>query len=82
MNRKDEIKILKNICSPVVDYLKENYDPYCTVIITDYQIKLVRDEIGIPIEGETTPGVEVQEQFIPEDSNGVKFCESKCVFPS
>lgn len=46
--REHEIKTLEEICTPVVDYIKKNWDPHCTVIITDSQIKLVRDEIGIP----------------------------------
>ena len=37
------------LCKPLSDYLAENYDPHCTVIVTDSSIKLVRDEIGIPI---------------------------------
>lgn len=50
MNKQDEIKNLESVCNPVVDYLKKYCNPYCTVIITDSQIKLVRDEIGIPVE--------------------------------
>lgn len=50
MNKQDEIKNLENVCSPVVDYLKKYYDPHCTIVITDSRIKLVRAEIGIPVE--------------------------------
>lgn len=67
MNKIEEMQNLEKICKPVAKYLRNNYDPHCTIIITDTQIKLVRDEIGIPVES-------VQEQsqkFIPEDSNGV-----------
>lgn len=49
---KEEIKNLNEICKPVVDYLKENYDPHCTVIITDNHIRLVRDEMGIPVRSD------------------------------
>lgn len=44
-----EIESLEKICKPVVDYLKDNYNPHCTVVITDSQVKLVEDKIGIPI---------------------------------
>lgn len=48
----EQIKALEAVCKPVVDYLKENYDPHYTVIITDSLIKLVRDEIGIPVKSD------------------------------
>ncbi|MCH3962954.1 MAG: hypothetical protein LKE46_01650 [Clostridium sp.] len=44
------IKSLEKICKPVVDYLKDNYNPHCAVVITDNQIRLVEDKIGIPVE--------------------------------
>lgn len=72
MNKIEEMQNLEKVCKPVAEYLRNNYDPHCTIIITDTQIKLVRDEIGIPVE--TDPEISVQEQsqkFIPEDSNGV-----------
>ncbi len=49
---EEKIKALEEISKPVVDYLKNNCDPYCTVIITDSHIKLVRDEIGIPVKSD------------------------------
>lgn len=39
---------LKELCKPISDYLKKNCDPYCTVIIADQSVKLVRDQISIP----------------------------------
>ena len=45
----EEMEKLKELCNPVVEYLKNNWDPHCTVVITDSQIKLVRDEISIPV---------------------------------
>ncbi|KAI3344407.1 hypothetical protein CIT17_17465, partial [Clostridium botulinum] len=60
MSKKEELKKLEEVCKPVVDYLKKNYDPHCTVVITDSQIRLVRDEIGIPVG--TAQEVPIQEQ--------------------
>lgn len=48
--KKEDFENLKDMCMPVIQYLKENCDPYYTVVITDSQIRLVRDEIGIPVE--------------------------------
>ncbi|KQB77524.1 hypothetical protein [Clostridium butyricum] len=71
MDNKQSIEQLKEICKPIVEWLKENYGPYYTVVIKDEHIRLVRDEVGISIE--TAQEVPVQEQykFIPEDSNGI-----------
>jgi hypothetical protein len=47
--RKEEIAKLEELCKPVTEYLKSNYDPYATVVITDSHIKLYRGGIGIPV---------------------------------
>lgn len=47
-----KIKELKQLCEPIAGYLKNNWDPHCVVIITYNHIKLVRDEIGIPVESD------------------------------
>ena len=43
------IENLEKLCKPVADYLKEHYDPHCTVIIAEDYIKLVEDTIDIPV---------------------------------
>lgn len=48
----DEMKKLEELCKPIAEYLKQNYDPHCSIIISDSYIKLVRDEIGISIKDE------------------------------
>ncbi|CUQ55438.1 Uncharacterised protein [Clostridium paraputrificum] len=50
MDNKQSIEQLKEICKPIVEWLKENYGPYYTVVIKDEHIRLVRDEVGISIE--------------------------------
>lgn len=71
MNFK-EFKDLEVACKPIIDYLRKNYNPYTSVVITDSQIKLVEDLAGIPIgsqterekedKKETSQEVPVQEQ--------------------
>ena len=46
------IENLEKLCKPVADYLKEHYDPHCTVIIAEDYIKLVEDIIGIPVRSD------------------------------
>lgn len=80
---EEKIKELEELCKPVSEYLKKNWNPHCTVIITDTHIKLVRDEVSIPLE--IAQEVPVQEQseidFIQEDSNGIHLKDdSSCMF--
>ena len=44
----DKIKELEILCKPIVEYLKEYNDPYTNIIITDSNIRVTRDVIGIP----------------------------------
>lgn len=51
MNEKD-MKVLKEACEKVVALLRhdKNYNPHMTVIIKSDEIKVVSDEIGIPLK--------------------------------
>ena len=44
----EKIKELEVLCKPIVEYLKENYDPYTNIIISDSNIRVTQDVIGIP----------------------------------
>lgn len=44
-----EISQIENICKPVTDFLKANYNPHTTIIITSNSIQVVSDEVYIPI---------------------------------
>ena len=46
---KSKMDKLEELCIPISDYLRDNYYMHSTVVITDDKIKLVRDEIGIPV---------------------------------
>ncbi|MGG7058748.1 hypothetical protein ACQPUZ_10660 [Clostridium tertium] len=50
MDKIEDMKKLEEMCKPIVEFLKENYGPYSTVVITDTHIKLTRDEFGIPVK--------------------------------
>jgi len=66
MNIKD-LKDLEIACKPIVDYLKENYNPYTSVVITDTQIKLVEDLAGIPVVNQEVPIEEQSKIYINLD---------------
>ena len=48
----DKHKELLEVCRPVLEYLRDNWNPNCSVIIANDYIKVVSDEIGLPIKYE------------------------------
>jgi hypothetical protein len=50
MERQSKMDKLEELCKPISDYLRENYCPHDSIVITDDKIRLVRDEIGIPVD--------------------------------
>lgn len=36
-------------CKDAIAYLREHGDPHCTIVITQNSVRLMRDEIGIPV---------------------------------
>ena len=46
------INELNKLCKPIVEFLKENYDCHTTIIISQDGVKMIQDEIGIPINEE------------------------------
>lgn len=45
----EKIKELEEITKPIIEFLKNNYNPHTTVVISEDSIKVVSDEISIPI---------------------------------
>lgn len=41
---------LKQLCDPIVEYLRKNCDPYTEVHITDCKIRVTSVECGIPVD--------------------------------
>ena len=47
---KEKIEELEELSKPLVEYIKKYYDFHTSIIISEDFIRLVRDEIGIPVE--------------------------------
>lgn len=47
---KDELKLL---AMPLIKFLKENYNPYCKVEVSEKGVKIVGDVCLIPIKSGT-----------------------------
>ncbi|MEF9991344.1 MAG: hypothetical protein RR657_01585 [Peptostreptococcaceae bacterium] len=45
-----ETEHIKQICKPIVSYIEEYAHPHTQIIITDKQIRVVEDKLGIPIK--------------------------------
>lgn len=43
---------LAKVAEPVAMFLRKNFDPYATVVITDCFVKVVADEAGMPLKEE------------------------------
>lgn len=50
----EDLNKLTDLCKPLVDYIKQNYDPYTEIVITDSFIKVKNTTMGIPIQTKTT----------------------------
>nr|DAI88317.1 MAG TPA: hypothetical protein [Caudoviricetes sp.] len=46
---EEKIVELNKIAKPVINFIKNNYNPHTTVIINEDSIKVVTDEINIPL---------------------------------
>ena len=49
MDKLKELEEIDNLCKPIVEYLHRDFNPHTAIIITDECIKVVSDEISIPI---------------------------------
>lgn len=49
-----EFNKLTDLCKPVIDFIKQNYDQYTEIVITDDFIKVKNTSIGIPVQTKTT----------------------------
>lgn len=49
MEERNTMEELKQLCSPVAEYLRENYNPHVRLIISQDYIKLAINEIGISL---------------------------------
>lgn len=47
---EEKIKQLKEISKPIIEFMQKNYNPHTTVIINEDSIKVVSDELRIPIQ--------------------------------
>lgn len=46
---EEKIAELSEMAKPVINFIKNNYNPHTTVIINEDSIKVVTDEINIPL---------------------------------
>lgn len=46
----EKMKELEIKCRPLVSYLRENYNPYCSIVITTSGIRVDESTVSIPIK--------------------------------
>lgn len=47
MNKFEE---LSKVCEPLIEYLRNNCDPHTCVVVSTDSLKILRVELGVPIE--------------------------------
>ena len=45
----EELKKIELIARPLIDFIKQNYNPHTSIVINEDSIKVVTDEINIPL---------------------------------
>lgn len=48
----EDMKILEVLAHPIVDYLRERYNPHTTIVITDNRVVMVEDVVSVPLHFE------------------------------
>lgn len=44
----EKIKEIEKLCQPVIDWLLDNYDPMCKIIIEEGKVEVLRIELSDP----------------------------------
>ena len=50
METKSKLDELEELVRPIAEYLRENYHPHASIIITETSAKVVEDLMGTPIK--------------------------------
>lgn len=69
MNRIKDMEELKQLCNPVIEYLKENCDSCTEVHITDSEIKVISIKYGIPLNDTGVLDKATPQSFLPQNSD-------------
>lgn len=49
MSNEEIFEVLQTKGKDLANWLKENFDPYVAIVITETEIKIIRTEFGYPI---------------------------------
>jgi hypothetical protein len=47
---KDKIEQLETLAKPLVNLLREQYNPHCQIIIESDRVRIVEDVVGVPVK--------------------------------
>ena len=48
MEKKEIFEVLQNKGAELSEWLRENFDPYAAILITDTEVKIIRVEFSTP----------------------------------
>ncbi|MGM2815350.1 hypothetical protein ACS2Q8_25810 [Bacillus cereus group sp. Bce007] len=47
---KDKLEQLETLAKPLVDLLREQYNPHCQIIIESDRVRIVNDVVSVPVK--------------------------------
>ena len=47
---KDKLEQLETLARPLIDLLREQYNPHCQIIIESDRVRIVEDVVGVPVK--------------------------------
>lgn len=50
VTKEEEFELLKQAAKPMIDYLNKFYNPMTSAVITEGYVKIVAEEMGMPLE--------------------------------
>lgn len=69
----ETLDTLKDLCKPVMDYLKEYLNPHQKIIISNGYIKIVSDDASIPMRDMTVEEYEWYKSYLQRISKPTGF---------
>ena len=49
MKLEETIAEVRRLSEPLCKFIRDNYDPYTTIIVKEDFVKIVEDKLGVPI---------------------------------
>lgn len=78
---KDKLEQLETLAKPLVNLLREQYNPHCQIIIESDKVRIVEDVVGVPVkeDGNLQLKVDVDTKEANESIRELTAVANECV---